>query len=1486
MDNTVTGFATNEPQSSQANSASAFVSILCPDISVAKTADQSPISAGETASFTITVTNLGPGVAKNVTVHDPLPAGVDWALDAPVAGCAIDAGTLDCTFASLAQGAQNAIVIHVAGETDFADCAGLDNTVTVHATNELAQDGANDTASASIEVDCPVVGISKTADHPDGVSAGDRIGFTVTIANTGAGSAFSASADDVLPSGFAWMIESQDGGWSITPQGHLVWGPATLAGHSTRAVHVVADTNASQCGLVPNAATASLAGQQVDDDSAAEEVLCPDVRVTKVADADSVSAGDPIGFTITISNAGEGVAKAAFATDTLPGAGWTIESQDGGWKIENGVLSFAGDLDPDASSSVHIVRDTTAADCGTVSNTVTVGAANEPESATSNDSASDSTDVLCAFIDLTKVADAGSVSAGDQIGFTVSVSNSGAGTAKGVTVDDPLPAGFSWAIESQDGGWSIDQGHLVFGPASLASKASSTVHIVADTTAADCATVTNSASVSTTNDGSAEASDSVDILCPDVRVTKVADADSVSAGDPIGFTITISNAGEGVAKAAFATDTLPGAGWTIESQDGGWKIENGVLSFAGDLDPDASSSVHIVRDTTAADCGTVSNTVTVGAANEPESATSNDSASDSTDVLCAFIDLTKVADAGSVSAGDQIGFTVSVSNSGAGTAKGVTVDDPLPAGFSWAIESQDGGWSIDQGHLVFGPASLASKASSTVHIVADTTAADCATVTNSASVSTTNDGSAEASDSVDILCPDITVEKTADVSPINAGEVASFTIDVWNGGPGMARGVTVSDTLPAGVAWTVDGTEPAGIDCSIADGVLTCDLGDLPPAGEGDTNHVRIHVSGETQVAACAEGDFNLDNSVVVAADNEPADAPLPNSDDATVEVLCPDLLIGKTADHADPVNAGDQIGFTITIANNGNGTAAGLTASDVLPAGFDWTIASQDGGWTIADGSLSFAGDLAAHTMNAVHIVAATDQDDCGTVPNSATLFQDQEQVDDDSAAEEVVCPDIDIDKTASAEVAGPGQTVHYSIDVFVAGVVASGTVTDVLPDGQTYVDGSQTSDPAAADFSVSDDGRTLTWTFDSPMSGDPAATIGYDVTIDADASTGEQTNTATFCVAIGPTSSDQADRAPTSLDSPVNVADDLCDDDTATVRVPGLTIEKSMAGNTGGTTDGGMPIALVGDTLTYTLDYTLTDGPVTDGVITDVLPAGLTYQDDSATSNDEFTFVSYDDATRTLTWTADSVTTSGSVTYQAVVADTAARDTDLTNTVTIDSAETAPVGDSVTTTVPQTPAFGLVIDKSNDAPVETIDLGDGTTAQLPTAEEGDTVTYTLAYTLTGDPVTGAVITDVLPDGIGYVDGSASSNDEFTFVGYDADTRTLTWTADSVTGDGSLSYDGLVEDGAADLAQPLVNVATIDSNETSPDSDDSSVFVKSPVSPLTPPPTDTLDTPQAPANPGFALMLVLLLLAGLTLGIGIITPTPERVRRRDRRDR
>src|SRR5215207_6505235 len=322
------------------------------------------------------------------------------------------------------------------------------------------------------------------------------------------------------------------------------------------------------------------------------------VEVEKVADAASVSAGEPIGFTITVSNTGEGAAIGVTLTDTLPadaGLSWSESPDNADCSITAGELTCNfGTLAPGATREVHVTSPTTAASCGIVDNTASV-----TSTQSGSDTDSDSVDVNCADIDVEKTADAASVSAGEQIGFTVTLSNTGAGQAKGVSFTDALPAGLSWSISPASAGWSIVGGNLVYTPTTLNAGEVTTVHVVATTDKEDCGQVDNTATVTTTNDGSDSDSASVDVNCADIDVSKTADDDSVSAGEQIGFTVTITNTGEGEAKGISFTDALPaGFAWSIDPASTGWWIVAGNLVYTPTtLNAGASTSVHVIAAT-------------------------------------------------------------------------------------------------------------------------------------------------------------------------------------------------------------------------------------------------------------------------------------------------------------------------------------------------------------------------------------------------------------------------------------------------------------------------------------------------------------------------------------------------------------------------------------------------------------------------------------------------------------------------------------------------------------------------------------------------------------------------------------------------------------------------------------------------------------------------------------------------------------------------
>ena len=321
-----------------------------------------------------------------------------------------------------------------------------------------------------------------------------------------------------------------------------------------------------------------------------------------------------------------------------------------------------------------------------------------------------------------------------------------------------------------------------------------------------------------------------------------------------------------------------------------------VGTLADDADP---FTVTVSGPTDAADCGQLLNLARVDASNEPDANQGNNEDDATVVVDCALIEVTKTADAASVSAGDPIGFTITVRNAGAGTAYMVTASDTLNGAYTWSIAAPSAGWTLVGNQLSYAAATLAPGASSSVHVTAPTTADLCGLVPNSVTASAGNDGTDTATAQTQVLCPDVTIEKTADNSPILAGQAASFEISVSNEGPGTAYDVVITDTLPAGLTWT-----ESSEDCSIAAGVLTCQVGTLTPTDEPFT----VTVSAPTTVAACGD----LPNLAEVSASNEPDSATENNSDDATIDVQCASISLVKTAGTAAD-------GATLVVAKPGN---------------------------------------------------------------------------------------------------------------------------------------------------------------------------------------------------------------------------------------------------------------------------------------------------------------------------------------------------------------------------------------------------------------------------------------------------------------------------------------------------------------------------------------------------------------------------------------
>jgi uncharacterized repeat protein (TIGR01451 family) len=630
------------------------------------------------------------------------------------------------------------------------------------------------------------------------------------------------------------------------------------------------------------------------------------------------------------------------------------------------------------------------------------------------------------YLVITKAADASPVVAGNQIGFTITLQHSGAFAVSDVSLTDTLPTtpGTSWSIDTgSTTGWgstcAISAGGVLTcgGTGTTFNNSdSAVVHIVSDTTLATCdpaiSTIVNTASYYGTPDAGGPVSDSSTasllVTCP-LTLTKVADAPSVTAGNNIGFTITATNAGTSSIGPVIIDDPVPanaGLAWTIAHQDGTAcddPILAGTLHCAiPTLAAGHSYSVHIVSPTTSDTCGTVDNTATAGlgldgdARNDIAQVGSEETSAEATiNVSC--LTLTKVAEDASVSAGDTIGFTITVKNLGSSSIGPVVINDTVPtnAGLVWTIASQTAAACADPivgGNLHCEISSLAGGATYSVHITSPTTTDTCGTVDNTATaqLGVVGAGADPASPFVQVIpaplsaeatvtvqCANLSITKTPDLYRGVPGKKMSWTITVENHGPGTAHDVVMSDLLHFGGPYSVDDTNHCYI--HLSPDVLVCEFGDMAP-GASFTVHLTAVLSS---LSDCGE----IRNVAGVEAINEP----LVFSSPAITTVKCPNVSVVKTTDYGTVSKP--SRGFDIVVSSSGTAPVENVKLSDPLVTGATWSIVGGNGKSKchIKNHKLTCSfGTMAPGKSFTVHIKVV--QKICSSVTNTATVSTSNE--------------------------------------------------------------------------------------------------------------------------------------------------------------------------------------------------------------------------------------------------------------------------------------------------------------------------------------------------------------------------------------------------------------------------------------------------------------------------------------------------------------
>ena len=867
-----------------------------------------------------------------------------------------------------------------------------------------------------------------------------------------------------------------------------------------------------------------------------------DLAITKTDGVTTATPGGSVTYTITASNAGPSNASAATVADTFPAAltcTWTCVGAGGGTCTASGSGNISDTVNLPAGASTTYTASCTisSAAVGSLSNTATVSSSSVADSNPANNSATD-TDTLTPQADLsiTKTDSVTTATPGGSVTYTITASNAGPSSAPGSTVADTFPASLTctWTCTGAGGGTCTASGSGNINDAinlpaggSTTYTASCTISAAASGTLSNTATVTAPGGVTDPTPGNNSATDTDTLgASADLSITKTDGVTTATAGGSVTYTIAASNAGPSSATGATVADTFPASEtctWTCVGAGGGTCTAAGSGNINDTVNlPSGSSSIYTASCTiSAAASGSLTNTATVAPpAGVTDPTPGNNSATD-VDALGASADLsiTKTDGVTTATAGGSVTYTITASNAGPSNATGATVADTFPASetCAWTCVAAGGGTCTAAGsgnindtvNLPSGSSTIYT-ASCTIAVSATGALSNTATVTAPAGITDTNPANNAATDTDTLTgSADLSVSITDAPDPVLAGANLTYTITLANAGPSSAATVTLADTLPAGTTF-VSLSSPGGWTCTTpaigAAGTVNCSNASLGTTSAVFTLTVQI---GATVTAGTVLS--NTATATTSTTDSNPAN----NSATATTTVASDADLQVTINDAPDPVVAGTNLTYTITVNHSGTSAATTVSLSDTLPGGTTFVSLSSPAGWTCTTPAVGAAGTItctiatfnggAATFTLVVAVNAATSGGtvltDTATIAASGT---DPTPADNTASTTTTVQGAAGGQVTASKGVTTtgvPGSNVTYTI-VITNGMTHAQTdnpgneFTDVLPSQLTLVSASATSGTSVATIAT----NTVTWNGAIPIAG--SVTITIVATINANAS------------------------------------------------------------------------------------------------------------------------------------------------------------------------------------------------------------------------------------------------------------------------------------------------------------------------------------------------------------------------------------------------
>ena len=454
-------------------------------------------------------------------------------------------------------------------------------------------------------------------------------------------------------------------------------------------------------------------------------------------------------------------------------------------------------------------------------------------------------------------------------------------------------------------------------------------------------------------------------LVADMVVTNSGTPNPVVPGGNITYTQTVNNNGPQPAINVVFSEAIPSNTTFVSlASPAAWTCTTPAVGASGNIsctlpsnDPNVLSTFTLVvqvgvatpSGTTISDTDSVSSGVN-------DNNLANNTATVNTLVASpasANIAVTNSAAPSTVAPSANITYTQSLTNNGPAMATTVNFTEAIPTNTTFVSLASPGSWSCTTpavgatGTVTCSIATLASGATGSFTLItkvnAGTATGTVITDTDMGSSAITDPNPSNNSATANVTVAqanqaDMAVTMSENPNPVLAGANITYTAVVTNNGPATATTVTAVDTIPANTTFSSD-TVPSGWTCVVNATTVSCSNPSMV------ANATSTFTFIFTVTAGTAPGTVITNSVTVGSAVSDPTSSN--NTATTTDTVTSPsqaDLSINKSG-APEPVNQGDTLTYTLTVANNGPASANNVVVTDPLPSAVTYQSSSATQG-------------------------------------------------------------------------------------------------------------------------------------------------------------------------------------------------------------------------------------------------------------------------------------------------------------------------------------------------------------------------------------------------------------------------------------------------------------------------------------------------------------------------------------------------------------